>query len=240
MHTSKVIYLPESGKAVFVGDTHGDLQASRSIIKQYARRKYHVIFLGDYVDRGEKSRENIDFLISAQKEYSKIILLAGNHEMNTVEPVSPSDFWESLSQQEILYYSGIFNNFPLAVSGKGFIAVHAGLPDLPNLDNWDNIKPGDDNWMRILWADFREKQGECLGVLCGRIKLGRDYFERVMNSIGKNVLIRSHDPYAPEKMFNNRCLTLFTSASYGKSRQIAIVDLTKEIRSVDEIELISF
>ena len=235
-----VIYLPETGKAVFVGDTHGDLQASRAIIKQYAKKEYYVIFLGDYVDRGKKSRENIDFLISAQKEYSKIILLAGNHEMNAIEPVSPSDFWESLSKEESAYYTDVFRNFPLAVSGNGFIAVHAGLPDLPDLASWDKITPGGDNWMRILWADFREKEGECLGVLCGRIKLGRNYFERIMNAIGKNVLMRSHDPYAPARMFNNRCSTLFTSASYGKFRQIAIVDLSREIHSVDEIELISF
>ncbi|MCM8822570.1 MAG: serine/threonine protein phosphatase [Candidatus Omnitrophica bacterium] len=235
----KVIQLPDAGKAVIVGDTHGDLQASRSIIKQYGKRKYYVIFLGDYVDRGEKSRENIDFLLNAKKENSRIILLAGNHEMNAVEPVSPSNFWEQLNQEDVLMYSEIFQDFPLAASGNGFVATHAGLPDLPDIEEWNKIEPGDENWIKLLWADFRDKDGEYLGSLLGRIKLGRDYFTRVMNAIGKNVLIRSHDPYAPEKMFNNRCLTIFTSASYGKGRKIAIVDLSREIDSVEKIELIS-
>ncbi|MCM8764581.1 MAG: serine/threonine protein phosphatase [Candidatus Omnitrophica bacterium] len=236
---TRVIQLPQTGKAVMVGDTHGDLQASRSIIKQYGKKKYHIVFLGDYVDRGEKSRENIDFLLNAQKENSRIILLAGNHEMNAVEPVSPSNFWERLSQEETLMYSEIFKNFPLAVSGNGFVATHAGLPDLPNIEEWNKIELGDENWIKILWADFRERDGEYLGSLLGRMKLGRDYFERVMKIIGKNILIRSHDPYAPEKMFNNRCLTIFTSASYGKIRKIAILDLSREIDSVEKIELIS-
>lgn len=237
---ANVIHLPASGKAVLVGDTHGDIQASRAIIKRFGKGNYTIVFLGDYVDRGEASRENIDFLLSEQRKNSGIILLAGNHEMNIVEPVSPSDFWDSLSDIEIAEYSKIFSTFPLAVSGNGFIAVHAGLPDLPDIGSWDKIIPGDENWMKLLWADFREKDGECLGQLCGRIKLGRDYFYRVMAGIGKNVLIRSHDPLAPEKMFNNRCLTIFTSSSYGTQRKIAILDLSREIKTVDDIELISF
>ncbi len=237
---SNIINLPDSGKAVIAGDTHGDLQASRLVVRQYSKKNYYIVFLGDYLDRGEKSRENIDFLLSAQDEYPRLILLAGNHEMNAIEPVSPSDFWDSLNEEDTLKYSDTFKNFPLAVSGNGFVAVHAGLPDLPDIQDWNKIKPGDENWSRLLWADFRDKDGECLGELCGRMKLGRDYFYRIMNAIGKNVLIRSHDPYAPERMFNNRCLTIFTSASYGKSRKIAIVDLGREIKSADDVELISF
>ncbi len=235
-----VIKLPERGKAVFVGDTHGDIQASRLVVRQYAKKGFYAVFLGDYVDRGEQSKENINFLLSAQKQYSRIILLAGNHEMSTIEPVSPSEFWDSLDQKQTDEYTEIFKNFPLAVSGNGFLAVHAGLADLSCLDDWDKIVPGDPNWIKILWADFREKEGECLGSLGGRIKLGRDYFYRVMNSLGKNVLIRSHDPYAPERMFNNRCLTLFTSASYGKLRQIAVLDLSKYVKLIDDFELITF
>ncbi len=111
-----------------------------------------------------------------KKRNSSIILLAGNHEMNMIEPVSPSNFWNILSETEALDYAKIFHTFPLAVSGNGFVAVHAGLPDLPDLNTWDKIEPGDENWMRLLWADFREKNGECLGEICGRIKLGRGYF----------------------------------------------------------------
>lgn len=237
---NNVVTLPSQGKAVFVGDTHGDIQASRLVVRQYAKKGYYVIFLGDYIDRGEKSKENIDFLLSSQKQYPNIVLLAGNHEMDFIESVSPSDFWNSITNDEKTHYIEIFKKFPLAATGKGFIAVHAGLPDLPDIEDWDKINPGDENWLRILWADFREKNGECLGILCGRIKLGKNYFFRIMDSIKKNVLIRSHDPYAQEKMFDNRCLTIFTSSSYGRCRKIALLDLSKEIVSVDDIELISF
>ena len=54
-----------------------------------------------------------------------------------------------------------------------------------------------------------------------------------------NVLIRSHDPYAPERMYDNRCLTIFTSNAYGVERKIAVLSLNKVIKSVKDIEVIS-
>jgi hypothetical protein len=40
-------------------------------------------------------------------------------------------------------------------------------------------------------------------------------------------------------MFNNRCLTLFTSAVYMRERKIALCDLGKEIKNIDDLEIIS-
>jgi predicted phosphodiesterase len=235
-----LVKLPEIGKAVFVGDTHSDIQASRAVIKSYAKKGYFIIFLGDYVDRGNGDRANIDYLLDVAKQNSKIILLAGNHEYFPVSPVSPSEFWDLLTPEEVVSYFKEFQKFPLAVEGKGFIALHAGLPDLKKDDDWNKIKTGDENWTKILWADFRDKEGEVLGELAGRIKLGATYFARVMKNLCKNVLIRSHDPLAKERMFDNRCLTIFTSSSYGRERKIAILDLSREIRTIDDVEIINF
>ena len=61
-----------------------------------------------------------------------------------------------------------------------------------------------------------------------------------MSRLGKNVLIRSHQPDAPPAMYGKRCLTIFTSSAYGhyvSERTIALVDLKKVVRSVDDIEI---
>jgi hypothetical protein len=38
-------------------------------------------------------------------------------------------------------------------------------------------------------------------------------------------------------MFNKRCITIFTSYAYMEDRQVAIVDLEKEIRTAEDVTL---
>jgi len=54
------------------------------------------------------------------------------------------------------------------------------------------------------------------------------------------VLVRSHDPLAPERLFKNRCLTIFTSCAYGRDRKIAVLDLSRKVKDIDDFNLISF
>ncbi|MCM8762258.1 MAG: serine/threonine protein phosphatase [Candidatus Omnitrophica bacterium] len=235
----KLIELPEKGKVVFLGDTHGDYNTTRMIIKGFINKDNHyIVMLGDYVDRGKDSRKNIDFLLDTKKKHPNLIMLAGNHEMFFVRECSPSDFWDSLSKEDYEYYKNIFSELPLVISGNGFLGLHGALPDIEKIEDIDTIQPGDENWIRIIWGDFRDKPGMALGNFLGRPKFGRDYFLKVMERLEKNVLIRGHDPLVSERIFNNRCLTLFTSSNYG-DRKIAILDLEKEVKSIDDIEIVS-
>lgn len=241
---AKYVNLPDKGYVVFVGDTHGDYKATRLIINNFIHKKdYYIVMLGDYIDRGRDSKKNIDFLLHCSERYKNLILLAGNHETNSVIECSPSDFWYSISQEECEMYNEKFLALPIAAVGNGFIALHGALPEINRIEDLGLIEIGDENWIRITWGDFKDKPGEKLGVFLGRPKFGRDYFEKVMGNLQKNVLIRGHDPTAPEKMFNNRCLTLFTSEAYVNERKgdrkIAICDLEKEVKSIDDLQIIS-
>ena len=62
-----------------------------------------------------------------------------------------------------------------------------------------------------------------------------------MKRLGKNVLIRGHQPNANERMFDNKCLTIFTSSAYSRKRTIAIVDFdkTKKVKSIDDLIITS-
>ena len=159
----KLVKLPRKGKAVFVGDTHGDLQATKVVIKNFLKDNFYVIFLGDYVDRGPFSKENIDYLLELKEKNENLILLAGNHEMFPVVNCSPAEFWESLNGEEFDYYKKKFLEFPLVVCGRGFIALHGALPDVKSFKEIEEIKTGDENWFRIVWGDFREIDGDFLG-----------------------------------------------------------------------------
>jgi hypothetical protein len=78
---------------------------------------------------------------------------------------------------------------------------------------------------------------DVLGELWGRPQFGRPYFDRLMERYQKQVLVRSHQPHAPLMMFDNRCITIFTSRVYLPVRTIAIADLGKEIRTSEDVVL---
>jgi hypothetical protein len=235
----KLIQLPSRGKVVFVGDTHGDLDATERVFSRFLKKTNTLVFLGDYVDRGDFSKENMDYLLQTKCDHpGELILLAGNHEGYLPKSFSPANFWEALSVQEQELYGTLFAKFPLAVtSGNGILALHGGLPDLGALERINRIQWGDDQWDRILWGDFVESDEEFPGNWGGRPQFGRFYFEQMMDRYGKRVLVRSHQPRAPLYMFNKRCITIFTSYAYMEDRQVAIVDLEKEIRTAEEVTL---
>jgi hypothetical protein len=238
---SRLIRLPETGKAVFVGDTHGDFDATKTIFRLYCKPGYTLVFLGDYVDRGDSSLENIAFLLEKKAEApDRIFLLAGNHEGYCSVPFAPADFWESLSPQQFAYFSEICKLFAFAaVSHNGIFAAHGVTPDLPSLGEINSVELCSDHWVQLTWGDFVEQSGDFIAERGGRPAYGEDYFVRTMQQLGMQVLIRSHQPNINPVIFQKRCLTLMTSYYYTLERRVAIVDLEKPlIRTVDDVEIV--
>jgi protein phosphatase len=235
-----LLEIKNAERVIFVGDTHGDLEASQKVIKNYLKERNKIVFLGDYVDRGPFSKENLDFLLEQrERNPEQIFLLQGNHEGHRILKFSPAEFWESLSEKEYQKYSQIVEKFPLAVVVKNIIALHGAQPKIEKLEDFEKIKIGDENWFRICWGDFLNEPGEELGIdpFTGRPQFGRNYFFKIMEKINKRVLIRSHDLNAPQLMYDDRCLTIFTSSAYHKERIIAIADFSKEIKTARDLEL---
>jgi len=235
----RLLTLPAEGKVVFVGDTHGDLDATERVFRRYRRKPYHTVFLGDYVDRGSHSEENVTCLLEAKCESpGEVFLLAGNHEGFMEREFYPANFWISRSEEERQAYGRLFSKLPLiAASENGILALHGGLPDVADLESVRGIGWGDDHWERVLWGDFVEEEGELLGNWGGRPQLGRSYFERVMKQMKRRILVRSHQPHAPRFMFNKRCVTIFTSRAYLPTRTLLIADLGKDIQTADDVSL---
>jgi len=263
---SELIEIKKAKKVIFVGDTHGDLEASQKVIKEYLKTRVRqsrakgedetlvsstagnkIVFLGDYVDRDPQSKENLDFLLEIKAKYPKqIFLLQGNHEGYHVLKFSPAEFWESLSETDFKKYCSIVEKFPLAVVTKDIIALHGVLPDIETsktvLDasrEINKIRLGSKQWQQITWGDFSEEEGEYLGIdiFTGRPKFGRDYFFKLMGRLNKKVLIRSHQPDCPQYIFEDKCLTIFTSSVYHRERTIAVFDFKNEVKTAKDLEI---
>ncbi|MGB9743253.1 MAG: metallophosphoesterase family protein [Minisyncoccales bacterium] len=236
-----LIEIKNAQKIIFVGDTHGDWEASQKVIKDYLKKGSKIVFLGDYVDRGPYSKENLDFLLKTkEKNPDQIYLLQGNHEGYRILPFSPAEFWQSLNNIDYQKYCLIVEKFPLVAMAKDIIAAHGALPNIENLEEINQIKIGDEMWRTIAWGDFLDEPGENLGIdfFTGRPQFGEDYFLKLMKRFNKKVFIRSHQPDAPQFMFNDRCLTIFTSMAYRRERTIAIYDCRKPIKTAKDLEII--
>ncbi len=236
----KLIELTHGKLAVFVGDTHGDLEAAQRVIEKYLKPQNFIIFLGDYIDRGSHSLENIIYLLSLKLEHPKsLFLLQGNHEGWKAFQFSPADFWESLEPERATLFAETLAYLPFAISTpNGILALHGALPDVERLSDINQIAFGSEQWQQITWGDWQDVPERYLGAYGGRPQFGRDYFEEKMQRFSKHILIRSHQPHAPFFMYDQRCLTIFTSSAYGSIvRRIAKAPLDKTIKKADELEI---
>ena len=233
-----------SGRAVFVGDTHGDLDATERVIDRYFATGNQLVFLGDYVDRGPNSAQNLHTLLQLKIEHpQRVFLLAGNHEGQKAIEFHPADFWHSLSKGMRHRYAAVLAKLPLMASApNGIISAHGALPDVDTLEDVRRIRFGSDQWRQIIWGDWDEDEpGDFSQSLFSiRPRFGQGWFDRIMRKLGKNVLIRSHQPDVRPVIFERRCLTIFTSNAYrsvtGK-RSVAIADLDKEVKTVDDLQI---
>lgn len=158
------------GDLIIVGDIHGSLHDLLRILHLIFEGRSKVLFLGDYVDRGNFSLECITLLFSLKVMYPDIVyLLRGNHEFDSIcsqygfkdeilNYQNPKQFEDDLygicnsyqkcddryKYSESLYNAFIqaFSYLPLcAIVNKTTFCVHGGLsPKLNLIDNINEIK----------------------------------------------------------------------------------------------------
>ena len=236
----RLIRLPEGKTIVFVGDTHGDREATERVLSYFLSSEYVIVFLGDYVDRGPDSAGNLKLLLEAKLSHpERVFLLMGNHEGWAVSPFSPADFWHSLPTYLQKEYAQALAHLPLAAwHPKGLLALHGALPDVELVSDIDHIQLGSSDWRKITWGDWADVPGYSAGDYFGRPTFGRDFFNEVMDRLGLKVLVRSHQPHAPTYLFDARCLTIFTSSAYGGGeRTVAILRPDTPMRDARDLEL---
>ncbi len=72
----------ENSKSYIIGDVHGcrDMLEEMLSIIPWNTEKDNLIFIGDYIDRGNDSKGVIDILIKLMESSSNVQCLMGNHE----------------------------------------------------------------------------------------------------------------------------------------------------------------
>lgn len=208
-----LIELQPKGEALVVGDLHGDLNSlvkvleNSQFLKKVKRNRVHLIFLGDYGDRGEETLEVYWVVLKLKSIFPEnVILLRGNHEGPQDLGVHPFDLpyflrrryaenWREL----FLLFPQLFDYLPHALIVKGkYIMLHGGLPE--NITSIEDIAkahlnhPAKDYLTQILWNDPGKMRGSCPSPRGAGIIFGEDISEEILGRLGLKTLIRSHEP----------------------------------------------
>jgi serine/threonine protein phosphatase 1 len=140
-----------------ISDIHGCFDTFYDLIvtKIKLEKSDKLVLLGDYIDRGNKSREVIDFIIDLIEKGFNIIPLAGNHESMLVDSFKDSlslPLWLMNSGESTLESFGLtdvtlidpryirfFNSLQYFYISEKIVFVHAGFNDSA-ADPFNDIK----------------------------------------------------------------------------------------------------
>ncbi|MBI5332176.1 MAG: serine/threonine protein phosphatase [Candidatus Aenigmarchaeota archaeon] len=221
---------------VYIGDTHGDYEATRKIAERFLPKGYLLGFLGDYGDRALKpngSIKNLFYVLKLKTEYpNNVVLLRGNHETFAIAHNGNKTgdlktdlivkFGKRVGNEYLNAFNEMFAQMPYtAVSENGVIALHGGLPNAKNIDELRALPKGikhirdDPVAEQILWSDadpdIKYTKDGSRGV---GFDFSKEFFDHYMDLLNKSILLRGHDQRHKGYLFGNRLLTLFTSERY--------------------------
>jgi len=241
---------------IFVGDTHGDLEASMKVVEKFLPDENNIlIFLGDYVDRGNFQLENVLFLFRLKQDYpNRIILLRGNHEEEEMN--------KSYGFHDLLYmkYMGksyeIFQQFQQTFAQLPFciltwnriFGLHGGIPismegEVISLKEIEQVKRGlthleqfDPITAQLLWNDPREIHGTAPSDRGIGFFYGQDKFEEFILFNKIDLVIRSHEVFQEgyKVFFNGQLISIFSASNYIYNQRIlakiAILDTEGNVK----------
>lgn len=148
------------GRLFAISDIHGCFKPFYELVVNTVKLKKsdQLILLGDYIDRGDQSKEVIDFIIELYEKGFNITALTGNHEVMLSDAYQDPDMlplWlmnsgmstlSSFGIQDIReidnHYLDFFTNLEYYKTFGNFIFVHAGFDDYA-------INPFSDNYSMV-------------------------------------------------------------------------------------------
>jgi hypothetical protein len=231
-----IVWLPPEGRAIFIGDLHGDANTIPSILEQTkflenmeaGSMDVKLVFLGDYADRGKKDIQTLEQVLALKLRYpNEVILLRGNHEdirMGDKYGLLDSlwDQFEESGKRLFDHYNQLFEKLPgICLVGNGVIAVHGGIPgrEIGSLKELQNKK----DLFQIRWADPSIEVSNFGVSRRGGITqtFGHQAYQRFMENIGATLMIRGHEaqPKGVKHLFSESGRELISLFSTGvKSR----------------------
>lgn len=196
-------------KIFAIGDIHGRLDKLMSLMCEIPINPAQdtLLFIGDYIDRGDDGPDVVDYVLGLKKRFSSMICLCGNHEsmllrylegideelyvqnggLATLKAygISPSDSLRKRKEKIPAHHLRFYESLRLYYETEDYIFVHAGLmPGVPlALQNTQDL----------LWV--------------------RDEFISSGNNFGKRVIF-GHSPRKEPLIMTNK-IGIDTGAVYG-------------------------
>lgn len=159
-----------------IGDIHGCLKTLKALIFDKIKiKKYDTIyFLGDYIDRGPRIKETIDFFLDSLDKGWDFRFLMGNHEYMMINENNMYDLWieyhgiSTMESFKIRHYNQLdykykkfFENLNYFFKLEKFILVHASINtnSIFPMTNYDDMI-----WSRNYDVDISRLDGRRLIV----------------------------------------------------------------------------
>lgn len=147
---ARVVAAPEGVCLYAVGDIHGRRDLLDLLMEQITEDaaklpdgiKPQIVFLGDYIDRGLKSRDVIDFFTSGAADRFDPIFLMGNHEEALLRFLQEASFgsqWARYGGAETLYSYGL-----------------APPNQRASLNSHEEMTAARNAWAKV-WTEFRNR-----------------------------------------------------------------------------------
>ena len=155
----------EEKRVVFVGDTHGAVDVTETVLEKFWDDSDLIVFLGDYVDRSDTSLENLGTVASSLLEDShRTIMLRGNHESPLTNPFYgfTEEVTRKLGEGSYDRFKEFFQRMPYAVVVNDYLCLHGGIAKgLSTVDEiaglpWPDLNPDDPTAFQLLWNDPRD------------------------------------------------------------------------------------
>eukprot|EP01080_Neovahlkampfia_damariscottae_P005718 gene5718-9538_t len=140
---SKFIYKQDYERFIFIGDVHGCFDELMKLLNKcnYDEKKDKIVFVGDIIGKGPKSKDVLSFSISNEVE-----CVRGNHEHFILQwwiseyqkepnelilPSSHQKLCQELSENDWKWLL----NLPFHLQVKKFFVVHAGINPYISIEN---------------------------------------------------------------------------------------------------------
>src|SRR5215472_314681 len=226
----------EENRVIFVGDTHGAVDVTEAVLDKYWDDADLIVFLGDYVDRGDTSLENLGTIASSLLEDPhRTIMLRGNHEIPLTNPYYgfTDEVAKKLGPDSYERFKDFFQKLPYAVVVNDYLCLHGGIAKgLRTVDEiaglpWPDLNPDDPIAFQLLWNDPRDMIDEFVPSTRGQgaYYFGTEATREFLDANSLKGIIRGHevvDGFRDD--MGGRVITVFSSRYHKKSAGVLIIE----------------